>query len=121
VTSRVELTLAEVQALCLDDFIRVTLPTPVWLPDGNLATSVLVGRVLGELRAYANVCRHRPIRLDEGNLSALAPDGVHLLCRAHGALYRTADGACVAGPCVGQALFRAKVVVEVGQRISVEL
>jgi nitrite reductase/ring-hydroxylating ferredoxin subunit len=117
---RVDLTLAEVQALCLDVFVRIALPTPVWLPDGNLATSVLIGRVQGEIHAYANVCRHHPVPLDSGELPVLAPDGVHLLCQSHGALYRATDGACIAGPCVGQALFRAKVVVRAG-RISVEL
>ncbi len=120
-TVRVELTPEEVRALDLAGFIRVALPTPAWLPDGNLATSVLVGRVLGQLEAYANVCRHQPVPLDVDDLAFLAPDGVHLVCRWHGALYRTLDGSCIEGPCNGQSLFRAKVVAESEHRISVEL
>jgi nitrite reductase/ring-hydroxylating ferredoxin subunit len=74
VTVRFELTPKEVRALDLAGFIRVPLPSPVWLPDGNLATSVLVGRVLDEVRAYANVCRHQPVPLDVDDQSVLASD-----------------------------------------------
>jgi nitrite reductase/ring-hydroxylating ferredoxin subunit len=121
VTVRVELGPREVQALALAGFIRVALPTPVWLPDGNLATSLLVGRVQGEVCAYANVCRHQPVPLDVDDLQVLAPDGLHLLCRWHGALYRATDGSCVEGPCHGQALFRAKVFALAEHGIALEL
>jgi nitrite reductase/ring-hydroxylating ferredoxin subunit len=36
-------------------------------------------------------------------------DRVHLLCHSHGALYRTADGYCVSGPCSEQSLIRFAV------------
>jgi nitrite reductase/ring-hydroxylating ferredoxin subunit len=121
VTVRFELTPKEVRALDLAGFIRVPLPSPVWLPDGNLATSVLVGRVLDEVRAYANVCRHQPVPLDVDDQSVLASDGLHLVCRWHGAIFRATDGFCVEGPCVGQALFPAEVVVIDEGRILVEL
>lgn len=118
----VELTPDEVRALEVVGFFRVALPSPVWLPDGNLATSILVGRTFGGVHAYANLCRHRPVPLDTSDaFSVLAPDGQLLVCRWHGALYRSEDGSCVAGPCIGQALFRAKVILEAAQGISVEL
>jgi nitrite reductase/ring-hydroxylating ferredoxin subunit len=107
---RIELSPEEARAILPGEFVRVALPAPVWLPDGNLATSVLVGRVGTALVAYANVCRHQPAPLDLGGASLLAPDRTHLICHSHGALYRPFDGLCVAGPCVGQSLFAAKVV-----------
>jgi nitrite reductase/ring-hydroxylating ferredoxin subunit len=121
VTVRVELTPGEVRALDIAGFVRVVLPTPVWLPDGNLATSLLVGRVLGSVLAYANICRHQPVPLDVDDLPVLAPDGSHLVCRWHGAVYRAADGSCVDGPCIGQALFPARVITLAGHRMAVEL
>jgi nitrite reductase/ring-hydroxylating ferredoxin subunit len=121
VTVRVELTPGEVRALDVAGFLRVVLPTPVWLPDGNLATSLLVGRVLGDVLAYANVCRHQPVPLDVDDRDVLAEDGLHLVCGWHGAVYRATDGSCVEGPCAGQGLFRAKVIALAGDRIAVEL
>ncbi len=90
-------------------FRRIPLPTPVWMPEGALATSVLVGRCDGEVRAYANVCRHRPFPLDQGGSGVMALDERHLVCHTHGALYRPDDGVCVEGPCEGAALYPAKV------------
>ena len=58
----------------------------------------------GVARAYLNLCRHLPIPLDGFSRQVLAPDGVHLRCGTHGALYRPEDGACVAGPCQGKSL-----------------
>jgi nitrite reductase/ring-hydroxylating ferredoxin subunit len=114
VKRRVELPLAQAEAVLPGEFVRVVLPVPVWLPDGNLATSVIVGRARAEWVAYANVCRHQPVPLDMGGGSLVAPDGAHLLCHSHGALYRPSDGVCVAGPCQGEALFAARVVLHEG-------
>ena len=66
--------------------------------------TVLVGLVDGQWRAYWNVCRHRAVPLDLGATSPLSEAGRFLLCHHHGALYRTRDGVCVAGPCVGEKL-----------------
>jgi nitrite reductase/ring-hydroxylating ferredoxin subunit len=73
------------------------------------ARSVLVGRVGEALVAYANVCRHQAVPLDFGMDTAMADDGVHLLCHQHGALYRPNDGVCIAGPCRGEALVRLPI------------
>ena len=110
----------QARAILPGEFVRVALPAPVWMPDGNLAASVLVGRVGGALVAYANICRHQPVPLDLGGASIMAPDRTHLICHSHGALYRSFDGLCVAGPCVGQALFAAKVVADAGG-VGIEL
>ncbi|MDP9035177.1 MAG: Rieske (2Fe-2S) protein [Myxococcota bacterium] len=72
--------------------------------------SVLVGRVAGAWRAYENLCRHRALRLDLGASSPMSDDGRFLLCHQHGALYRPADGACIAGPCDGERLTQLEIV-----------
>ena len=71
---------------------------------GHGTSGVLVGRVDGAWRAYANVCRHRASPLDLGAASPMSDDGTHLLCHQHGALYRPSDGRCVVGPCAGESL-----------------
>jgi nitrite reductase/ring-hydroxylating ferredoxin subunit len=93
-------------------FQRFMLPEPAWMPGGALATSVLVGKVGGAVRAYANVCRHHPLPLDHdapAEAGPMAADGHHLECHQHGALYRPTDGLCTDGPCRGERLFPAGV------------
>jgi nitrite reductase/ring-hydroxylating ferredoxin subunit len=55
----------------------------------------------GELRAWANLCKHLPIPLDGGSGRVIAADGKHLVCGTHGAVYRVDHGYCVEGPCIG--------------------
>jgi nitrite reductase/ring-hydroxylating ferredoxin subunit len=117
---RATLPLAQATAIAPGEFVRVALPRPVWLPDGNLATSVIVGRAGTGLVAYANVCRHQPLPLDVAGTGLLAPDGTHLICHSHGALYRPSDGLCVSGPCEGESLFAARVVTE-PEGVAIEL
>jgi nitrite reductase/ring-hydroxylating ferredoxin subunit len=107
-SARVTLSAGEARALDAR-FQRFHLPEPVWLPEGALATSVIVGRVDGRVRAYANVCRHYPFPLDQGGSGVMSPDGQLLLCHTHGALYRPDDGLCLEGPCEGARLFEARV------------
>jgi nitrite reductase/ring-hydroxylating ferredoxin subunit len=103
---------AELEEMKEGRFQRFMLPEPAWMPGGALATSVLVGKVGGTVRAYANVCRHHPLPLDydapEG-AGPMALDGLHLECHQHGALYRPTDGLCTDGPCRGESLYAAGV------------
>ena len=117
---RLDLSRAAADAIVAGQIVRIPLPQPAWMPDGNLATSVLATRVDGALVVYANLCRHQPVPLDLGGASALAPDGANLFCGSHGALYRAADGRCLAGPCAGLSLFAARVVHE-GDGVGIEL
>jgi nitrite reductase/ring-hydroxylating ferredoxin subunit len=57
----------------------------------------------GVLRAYLNVCPHRaqPVDLGDGRLYNAAGE---IECAAHGARFDPATGACLGGPCDGQAL-----------------
>ncbi|MEO6417857.1 MAG: Rieske 2Fe-2S domain-containing protein [Polyangiaceae bacterium] len=100
---------AERSAAKKGQFVRVPLGMAVEMRDGSLAESALVGWVDGELRAFANLCRHQAIALDaraaDEDDGVMAEDRIHLFCHAHGAIYRPTDGACVTGPCVGARLF----------------
>ena len=93
-------------------FARLDLPEAIPMPDGGLATTVLMGLADGELRAYANVCRHKAIPLDARGgtrLGVMTEDGTRLLCDSHGATYRPSDGRCVFGPCEGTSLHSFEV------------
>jgi nitrite reductase/ring-hydroxylating ferredoxin subunit len=96
------------------DFVRVDLGERVRLADGTAMTSVLVGRVAGTLVGWVNVCRHEAIPLDaragDEDAGVMTDDRRHLLCHAHGAIYRPRDGLCVSGPCAGTSLLPVSVV-----------
>lgn len=102
-------TLSDEEAADVDAgrFVRVELVPWLELAD-DYVDSVLVGVVGGELRAYANICRHRAVPLSTGG-SPMSHDGLHLYCGYHGALYRPTDGRCVVGPCVGESLLTMSV------------
>lgn len=106
--SLVRLSVAERARVERGIFVRVDLPHALPTPNGGLATTALIGRVDGVLRAYANVCRHKAIPLDARGgteLGVMTDDGKGLLCDSHGASYRPADGMCTNGPCVGLPLY----------------
>lgn len=58
----------------------------------------------GKLNAYVNDCPHAHTPLDFMPDRFLNLEQSHLLCATHGALFRIADGHCVAGPCKGRRL-----------------
>jgi nitrite reductase/ring-hydroxylating ferredoxin subunit len=133
---RVRLTEGQLRALARGDFVRVELgPQGTATPAAGeppaqpgstanpqaFARTALVGRVAGEWRAYANVCRHRALPLDLGQRTAMSDDGRFLLCGQHGALYDPAEGICVAGPCVGLALFAIPVRQEDAASLLLEV
>ncbi len=102
-------------------FVRLDLPRPILLPNGEFAATVLAGRVEGRLRVYANICRHKAIPLDARggtDLGVMTDDRRHLLCDSHGATYQPSDGLCVSGPCIGTHLF-SFVVDEDGDELRV--
>ncbi len=65
---------------------------------------VLVVRRQGRLHGYVNRCPHAGGRLDEFGEGLWDLSGTLLRCATHGALFRPADGTCVAGPCPGRTL-----------------
>jgi nitrite reductase/ring-hydroxylating ferredoxin subunit len=106
-TTRVFLTRAQREEIDRGRFVRVDLGGA----GSGSVRSVLVGRVAGSWRAYANECRHRALPLDLGARSPMSDDGDYLLCHQHGALYSPIDGRCVLGPCAGEALISVAIEV----------
>lgn len=72
--------------------------------DGTPREALVVLDDDGEIRAYVNRCKHLPIPIDGGSRRFFDDDRRHLMCGTHGALFRRADGYCVAGPCRGRSL-----------------
>ena len=70
---------------------------------------VLVVRRGGALHAYENACPHLGTPLNFLADRFFDRSGEHLLCATHGALFRVADGFCLAGPCAGKSLKPAAI------------
>ena len=103
------------QALCrLDDIPEGgAIAVDALLRDGE--DSVIVLRRDDTVRAYLNVCPHAGRRLDWAPGQFLKSREGHLVCAVHGATFETAGGACIAGPCRGDALRAVAVKVRDGQ------
>lgn len=54
--------------------------------------------------AFRNRCPHAGTPLDWMPDAFFNLEGTHLQCATHAALFDPVDGACVAGPCAGEAL-----------------
>lgn len=64
----------------------------------------------GVVRAYLNICTHRELPLDLGEGGFFSESGRTLRCKAHGARFDPATGACVGGLCPeGSSLTRLHV------------
>ena len=74
-------------------------------PDGEPLRLIVLRRG-DHVRVFENRCPHRGTPLDWQPDRFLDAAGEHLICATHGALFRLDDGACVAGPCLGDALTR---------------
>jgi len=86
------------------------------LDDGREIFVVRAGRTL---HGYVNSCPHRGTPLDWTPDKFICARSGLILCATHGARFRIADGACVAGPCVGDRL--TPVAVEIDPRGRVVL
>ncbi|PVX30103.1 Rieske (2Fe-2S) protein [Sphingomonas pokkalii] len=67
---------------------------------------------------YVDRCAHMPVPLSQQLDAYLTPDGTHIQCSWHGALYRIDDGRCVGGPCTGAQLLLWPVGVQDGMLIT---
>ncbi len=79
---------------------------------GRPAEGFVVKLENGTLAAYENKCRHLPMKLDTGDGRFFTPDGKHLVCQTHNALYDPASGLCVRGPCERESLRKIEVLIE---------
>jgi nitrite reductase/ring-hydroxylating ferredoxin subunit len=66
--------------------------------------TVLVVRWQGALSAWRNRCPHLDVTMQYRKDRFMSGDGQHIVCFAHGALFRPDTGLCVLGPCLGQSL-----------------
>jgi nitrite reductase/ring-hydroxylating ferredoxin subunit len=64
---------------------------------GGRPVDLLVARDGAAVHGYLNACPHVGTPLDWVPDRFMAPDGEHLACATHGALFRVSDGYCVAG------------------------
>lgn len=56
------------------------------------------------LSGFVDACPHTGASLSNGSDRYLTRDGARILCLQHGAVFRLADGVCIAGPCEGDGL-----------------
>ncbi|GAB4351123.1 MAG: Rieske (2Fe-2S) protein [Gammaproteobacteria bacterium] len=68
----------------------------------------------GEVYGYLNRCPHVGTPLNWVPDRFLDSEGEYLQCATHGALFRIEDGYCEFGPCAGESLSAATIVVRDG-------
>lgn len=73
-------------------------------PHGAGRDTVLLVRWRGALTAWRNSCPHLDVAMQYRKDRFMSGDGQHIVCFAHGALFRPDSGLCVLGPCLGQSL-----------------
>lgn len=98
------------------------------IPDGTARNFVLemrAGRFHGfvvrrgdAVFGYVDRCAHMPVPLSQQLDDYLTPDGGHIQCSWHGALYTIDEGRCVGGPCVGSRLLPWPVAVVDGTIVT---
>ena len=74
--------------------------------------AIFVVRAGRRLFAYRNACPHTGGTLDWGGDDFMSESGEHILCQTHGALFQIDDGACLAGPCLGDCLATVAVALD---------
>jgi nitrite reductase/ring-hydroxylating ferredoxin subunit len=94
--------LPEPSALCLD------------FADGEARFSLILVRSGGRIAAFENRCPHARFPLEKPDGGVILQDGAFLICAAHGASFRVADGAWCGGPGQGQGLTGVAVTVSGG-------
>ena len=86
------------------------------LPNARGRDQILLIRQGDRIYAYVNNCPHydrAPLGWKRNEF--LTGDGKHIMCAAHGALFRIVDGACEIGPCLGQSLTAVDVANDKGR------
>jgi len=106
----------------------VRLGSPDLIADGKARNFVLqmkAGRFHGfvvrrgeAVFGYVDRCPHAGLPLTQTLDGYLTPDGSLIACSWHGALFEPETGACVGGPCMGQALTPWPVAVRGGAIVT---
>jgi len=74
----------------------------------------------GTPRCWLNVCPHAGRGLNWAPDQFLKDPEGHLICSAHGAVFETDQGQCIAGPCKGDQLTAVPIEERDGQILLVE-
>lgn len=85
------------------------------LPNARGRDQILLIRQGRKVYGYVNNCPHydrAPLGWKKDEF--LSGDRKHIMCSAHGALFRIEDGACEIGPCLGQSLTPVSLRIENG-------
>lgn len=82
--------------------------------EGTRRREIFLYREADRIWGYRNACPHVGTPLDMAPDRFLSEDGTHFLCQTHGALFRIADGLCLAGPCKGKSLAPEPIRIEAG-------
>ena len=100
------------RVLCRLDDIEDGQAKGFTLGQGLEAREIFVVRQGARAFGYVNSCPHLGTPLDWQGDRFISLDSGLIMCATHGALFEFADGFCVDGPCVGQNLELAPVVVD---------
>jgi len=73
------------------------------LPSSTGGFDVILVRVGERVLGYHNECPHAGRRLDWAPGRFIVDKG-HLVCAAHGAMFKLDSGFCTSGPCMGNGL-----------------
>jgi nitrite reductase/ring-hydroxylating ferredoxin subunit len=85
----------------------------------NKLDRIVVVRKGKEVRAFHDICPHYgattlPWKKDE----YMDPSGEYLMCAAHGALFNTNSGECIAGPCIGDRLTPVNIKLNQNEELT---
>ena len=100
--------------LCALEAIKTGSAIALDFAAGEARFSMIVAHTVEGVFAYENVCPHARSPLERPDGRVVVHEKRFIVCSAHGASFRMADGRCVAGPGLGTALNRIGVVVRGG-------
>ncbi len=105
------------RVLCRLDDIEDGQAKGFTLGSGLEAREIFVVREDGQVFGYLNSCPHLGTPLNWDGDRFISDDSGLILCATHGALFEIEDGACVSGPCIGQALEAVPVALDIQGRV----
>lgn len=107
--------------LCALAALADGVATLIEQPGQPLEETLLVVRQGDRVAAFVNCCPHMGFSLDWKPERLVVGRGTYLRCIHHGAVFRIADGVCVAGPCERERLTSVPVEIVDGEvRLAVE-
>lgn len=81
------------------------------LPSSTGGFDIILVRVGERVLGYHNECPHAGRRLDWAPGRFIVDKG-HLVCAAHGAMFKLDNGFCTSGPCMGNGLVPIALTIE---------